>query len=222
MLEQTSDNFLVVAAQLVEAACHARDGDGEAAKAHIAHAVALLDGRPSSSPAAAATISRVAARLKPGSFGAWQARRLVAHVNANLAGRIYIKDLAATLRVSVSHFCRAFKCTFGVRASEWITRRRIEIAQGLMLATSAPLSEIALSCGMCDQSHFSRSFRRVVGQTPHAWRQMRRSTLEEPLAEPTPNSADEPNRPSHHAVPAEHAASVLRNSVGSHTRRAWR
>ena len=195
MLEQTSDNFLVVAAQLVEAACHARAGDGEAAKAHIAHAVALLNGHPSSSPPAAArTVPRGAGRLQPGSLNAWQARRLVAHVNANLARRIYIKDLAASLQVSVSHFCRAFKCTFGVRASEWITRRRVEVAQGLMLATSAPLSEIALSCGMCDQSHFSRAFRRIVGQTPHSWRQTRRWTLEDPLAELTTSAAEAPGQ----------------------------
>jgi AraC family transcriptional regulator len=205
MLERTSDNFLVVAAQLVEAACHAREGDGAAAKAHIAHAVALLDGRPSASPAAAGTTPGEAARLKAGSFSGWQARRLVAHVNANLAGRIYIKDLAASLRVSVSHFCRAFKCTFGVRASEWITRRRIEVAQGLMLATSAPLSEIALSCGMCDQSHFSRSFRRIVGQTPHSWRQMRRWTLEEPGTKPTCVSADEANRAARGGTATKHA-----------------
>jgi hypothetical protein len=37
----------VVAAQLVEAACKARDGDREATSAHIAYAVALLRGQPS-------------------------------------------------------------------------------------------------------------------------------------------------------------------------------
>ena len=30
-----------------------------------------------------------------------------------------------------------------------------------MLTTGASLSEIALSCGMSDQSHFTRSFRRI-------------------------------------------------------------
>jgi hypothetical protein len=120
MPNPTSDNFLVVAAQLVEAAHYARDGDSTTAQAHIAHAVALLDGQPSSSPAAASTAAREAGRLQRGSFSARQARRIVAQVNANLAGRIYIKDLAAALQFSVSHFCRTFKGTFGVRATEWI------------------------------------------------------------------------------------------------------
>ncbi len=46
------------------------------------------------------------------------------------------------------------------------------------LRGSAPgesLSEIALSCGMSDQAHFTRAFRRVVGETPNRWRQSRRA-----------------------------------------------
>jgi AraC-like DNA-binding protein len=35
------------------------------------------------------------------------------------------------------------------------------------------LSEIALTCGMSDQSHLTRVFRRMVGETPHAWRRSR-------------------------------------------------
>jgi AraC-like DNA-binding protein len=35
-----------------------------------------------------------------------------------------------------------------------------------------------VSCGMTDQSHFSRWFRRIVGETPHQWRRTRRGALE--------------------------------------------
>jgi AraC-like DNA-binding protein len=47
-----------------------------------------------------------------------------------------------------------------------------------MLTTGASLSEIALSCGMSDQSHFTRSFRRIVGETPSSWRQTRHGAIE--------------------------------------------
>jgi AraC-like DNA-binding protein len=56
-------------------------------------------------------------------------------------------------------------------------RRRIEFAQGVMLKTQLSLSEIALACGLSDQSHFTRAFRRIVGETPHAWRRTRRDAL---------------------------------------------
>jgi AraC-like DNA-binding protein len=47
-----------------------------------------------------------------------------------------------------------------------------------MLTTGASLSEIALSCGMSDQSHFTRSFRRIVGETPSSWRQTRHGAID--------------------------------------------
>jgi AraC-like DNA-binding protein len=60
----------------------------------------------------------------------------------------------------------------------YVLRRRIELAQGLMLTTSEPLSSIAVNCGMCDQSHFTRSFHRIVGETPYTWRRTRRGSLQ--------------------------------------------
>jgi AraC family transcriptional regulator len=180
MPEQSSSDLLVVTAQLIEAACCARDGDSHATRAHIARAVALLDGHPE--PTATRQTNNPG-QIQRGGFAAWQSRRLAAHVDANLAGKIVIKDLAASLHISVGHFCRAFKCTFGMPARIWIRRRRIDVAQGLMLTTGASLSEIALSCGMSDQSHFTRSFRRIVGESPSSWRQTRHCAIEERITE---------------------------------------
>jgi AraC family transcriptional regulator len=177
MLEQSTYDLLMVAAQLIEAACRARDGDSDGTRAHIARAVTLLDRHPG--PGVRQTSDRGPRTIPRGGFAAWRSRRLAAHVDANLSGKIVIKDLAASLDMSVGHFCRAFKRTFGMPARIWIRQRRIELAQGLMLATGASLSEIALTCGMSDQSHFTRSFRRIVGETPSSWRLTRHGAMEE-------------------------------------------
>jgi len=184
LLEQCSRDLLVVTAQLIEAACRAKDGDSDGTRAHIARAVALLDGRPGLKVTNQAR-ERGARQIPHGGLAPWQSRRLAAQVDANLAGKIVIKDLAASLGLSVGHFCRAFKRTFGVPARIWIRQRRIEFAQGLMLTTGASLSEIALSCGMSDQSHFTRSFRRIVGESPSSWRQTRHGAIEERVTELT-------------------------------------
>lgn len=175
MPQQKLRDLLVASTQLVEAACRARKGDSNGARAHIARAVALLDRRPESG----ATSDIGSGQILRGGFAGWQSRRLAAHIDANLAGKILIKDLAASLDLSVGHFCRAFKRTFGVPAHIWIRRRRIEFAQALMLTTGVPLSEIALSCGMSDQSNFTRSFRRIVGETPSSWRRTRCGAIDE-------------------------------------------
>jgi AraC family transcriptional regulator len=177
MPEALTQELSVVAAQLIEAACRARDGDREATKAHIAHAVALLRGKPSVGPRSKRVLSNAETQVARGSLLIWQARRVFAHVEANLSRKILIRELARSLGLSASHFCRVFKCTFGVSPRDYMLRRRIEVAQALMLTTSEPLSSIAVRCGMCDQPHFTRSFHRIVGETPYAWRRTRRATL---------------------------------------------
>jgi len=190
-----SGNFSVIATQLVEAACRARDGDCEAAKACIARAIALLRGEPSAIPATAPPLDSSKRLITRGGLAAWQKRRLTVYIDAHLAGRIRIEELAQLLNLSESHFSRAFRCAFGTSAHDYLTRRRIEMAQGLMLTTAETLCAIALRCGLSDQSHFTRLFRRVVGETPYAWRRARRGEFEERATERSTDSAALPGEP---------------------------
>jgi AraC family transcriptional regulator len=178
-MQQPILNLSTVAAQLLEAASHARAGDCSNAHARIVRAIELLQGNPC--PAAQITGVQTVESRQAGRGGllAWQARRVIAHVDANLDRRISVSELAALVPLSSSYFHRAFKCTFGVGPHTYLTRRRIEAAQGLMLTTRDSLTEIALTCGLADQSHLSRWFRRIVGESPRAWRRMRRGEIED-------------------------------------------
>ena len=181
-MQQPILNLSTVAAQLLEAASHARAGDCRNAHVRIVHAIELLQGKPC--PAARITgIQTVDSRQSPrGALLTWQARRVIAHVDANLDRRISVSELAALLPLSSSYFHRAFKRTFGVGPHAYLTRRRIEAAQSLMLTTHDSLTDIAMTCGLADQSHLSRWFRRIVGESPRAWRRMRRGEIEEESA----------------------------------------
>jgi AraC-like DNA-binding protein len=176
--ETSMDELSVVAVQLVEAARRARDGDREATRAHIAHAIALLRGQPSLGPSNTSAPTTLRPNLARGRLPAWQTRKVFAHVEANLSRRITIRELAQIVGLSASHFCRAFKNTFGLAPRDFVLRRRIDLAQALMLTTTDPLSSIAIRCGMCDQPHFTRSFHRIVGETPNKWRHTRQGALQ--------------------------------------------
>ena len=90
----------VVAAQLVEAACRAHEGGHEAAIAHIARAVGLLQRTPSSGP----TSSRVTAigerRVIAGCPRAAQARRLIAQ-SSIASWSAAVRDAAAGKQQSI-------------------------------------------------------------------------------------------------------------------------
>jgi AraC-like DNA-binding protein len=196
-LAPLSDNnighFSAVAARLVEAACFARDGNCEAAKAHIARAIALLRGESGTIPANPQPLNGGTREIVRGGLAAWQKRRLTTYIDAHLTGRIRVEQLAELLNLSESHFSRAFRCTFGTSAHEYLTRRRIEVAQSLMLTTCEPLCTIALGCGLSDQSHFTRVFRRIVGETPRAWRRTRCGEIEDRSTAPSRNLAESPH-----------------------------
>lgn len=173
----------VVATRLVEAARCARDGHGEAAKAQIVRAMALLHGEPGTVPANLRPPGGSTAEISRGGLPTWKKRRLTAYIDTHLADAIRTEDLAQLLNLSGSHFNRAFRVSFGTSAHDFVTRRRIEMSQGLMLSTSDALCMIAVSCGFSDQSHFTRVFRRVVGETPAVWRRMRSGEFEDRMDE---------------------------------------
>ena len=100
----------------------------------------------------------------------WQANRLVTYIEEKLDRTITSEDLTALTGISAGHFFRTFKATFGQAPFAYIASRRIERAQQMMLTTNHPLCQIALDCGLCDQSHLTRLFRRHVGTTPSEWR----------------------------------------------------
>lgn len=108
-----------------------------------------------------------------GGLSPWQIRKVTSHIEAHLDCSIRNEDLAKIVRLNPSHFGRAFRNSFGEPPHEHVIRRRVERAQGLMLSTDASLSAIALDCGLADQAHLSRLFRRIVGESPRAWRRAR-------------------------------------------------
>jgi AraC family transcriptional regulator len=115
----------------------------------------------------------------------WQRARITSYVDANLAKRLSTAELAALVRLSTSHLRRAFKASLGCSPHEYVIQCRIVRAKMLMLETGISLAQIAFECGLADQAHLCRLFRRRVGISPSAWRrgqQLRRMEAPEDAA----------------------------------------
>ena len=111
--------------------------------------------------------------IPSGGLAPWMVRKVSIHIETHLHSSISSADLAALAKQSVYHFCRVFRQSFDESPHRYVMRRRIERAQGLMLQTDLPLAQIAIECGLADQAHLNRSFRRFVGECPGAWRRAR-------------------------------------------------
>jgi AraC family transcriptional regulator len=55
---------------------------------------------------------------------------------------------------------------------QFVTLRRISLARKLLASPNIDLALIALECGFADQSHFTMTFKRIVGATPHEYRRL--------------------------------------------------
>ena len=57
----------------------------------------------------------------------------------------------------------------------WQLDARVRRAQGLLIDTSASLDHVAEATGFADAVHFGRTFRKLTGATPAAWRRDRKN-----------------------------------------------
>ena len=100
----------------------------------------------------------------------WQSRRAAEVLRSRLDGGVRLAELARECGMSVSHFTRSFRATFGISAHAWLVQRRIELAKDLMRASAYPLVDVALRSGFSDQPAFNRAFTQATGMSPGRWR----------------------------------------------------
>jgi AraC family transcriptional regulator len=105
----------------------------------------------------------------------WQLKRVLEFLEANLAGDIGLDELAQLVGLSQSQFARAFKISTGLPPYQWCLRNRVKRAQEMLLNGNDSLPDIAMQNGFADQSHFTKTFRRVTGTTPANWKRVHRS-----------------------------------------------
>jgi AraC family transcriptional regulator len=165
---------------LIESAVAAIESDRDRARQCLSQASALLRGVPLALANTSATRGPMAVR---GGLAQWQLGRVITHIEAHLAGPIRTRELAGITRLSTSHFFRGFKARMGTTPFMFIARRRIARACELMKTTDDSLSQIAIDCGLCDQAHLCRVFRRIIGTTPSAWRRINAPGPREPSSD---------------------------------------
>lgn len=113
---------------------------------------------------------RRSAEFTRGGLALWQVKRACEKLESDLGGKFSLEQIAAEFDLSVSHFSRAFRVSTGLPPHQWLLRQRVNTAKQLMSVRDLSLSEIAISAGFANQSHFTRVFSSMVGVSPAVWR----------------------------------------------------
>ncbi len=123
------------------------------------------------------TPSRCQNTEQPGGLDARRMHRLLEFIDANLHRNMTLSELASEACYSPHHFARLFKATTGESPGQFVKKRRVEAAKTLLTSGDISLTEISARTGFSSQSHFCRSFARVTGMAPTAYRNAAGSTL---------------------------------------------
>ena len=96
------------------------------------------------------------------------------YVKNNLTRKLTLADIAWNLHCSTVTLTEHFKEEFGITIMEYVTKKRMDLAEKILVATDEPLREVASRVGFSDVEYFSRTFKRFHGISPAAWRKANR------------------------------------------------
>lgn len=97
-----------------------------------------------------------------------QARDLL---HARFAEHLTLAEIAQSVAVHPVHLAQMFHKTYQCTVGDYVRKLRIEYACRELATSEAPIVEIALAAGFCDQSHFTRTFKRIIGAAPSQYRE---------------------------------------------------
>jgi transcriptional regulator GlxA family with amidase domain len=93
-------------------------------------------------------------------------RRMLTQMEAHIEEPLGRAELARASGISLRQLERQCRQWLGTGIAEAYLQVRLERAAELLRSTNLPVSEVALACGFCTASHFSRRFRELFGVTP--------------------------------------------------------
>jgi two-component system response regulator YesN len=97
-------------------------------------------------------------------------RKMIDHINQNFTRKLRSEEIAKVGGLSTSRCLHLFKEETGMSLSEYITKLRVDYGKYMLLNTEISLADCAIEAGFFDQSHFTKTFKKVEKMTPSHFR----------------------------------------------------
>ncbi len=96
--------------------------------------------------------------------------RMREFVERNFTGRITARDIARASGLSLSRALHLFRQETGMSLTGYVNKLKLDYGKYLLLNSDISLAELAAELGYCDQSHFTKNFKKREKITPSHFR----------------------------------------------------
>lgn len=96
--------------------------------------------------------------------------KVIRHIENHLGDTVSNEECAKLVNMATNSFARLFQNELGVSLGQYILKRRMAKACQMLHHTDISIDGIADDVGFCNRHHFSRMFKRVVGESPALYR----------------------------------------------------
>jgi AraC family transcriptional regulator of arabinose operon len=96
--------------------------------------------------------------------------KILRKIENDISQKLVVRDLAASVNLSVSRLQHLFKQELGISLVKYINSLRLEKARLLLETTDLHVKEIRLKVGATHEAHFLEDFKQKFGQTPNHYR----------------------------------------------------
>lgn len=97
-------------------------------------------------------------------------QKVITLIDSDLTADLSLSALASMQNVSASYLSSLFRQETGQTITDYVNRKRVELAMHLLETTNLQVQTIAQHCGILDVHYFSRVFKKYTGKTPKEYR----------------------------------------------------
>lgn len=104
-------------------------------------------------------------------------QKTVIRIDSDLTADLTLRSLAEAQGINASYLSALFRRETGETVTDFVNRKRVELAVHLLTTTALQVQTVAQHCGFADVQYFSKVFKKIIGETPRALRARHREEI---------------------------------------------
>jgi AraC-like DNA-binding protein len=97
-------------------------------------------------------------------------QKTIIRIDADLTADLSLHALAEAQGINASYLSALFRRETGETVTDYVNRKRVDLAVHLLSTTGLQVQTVAQHCGFADVHYFTKVFKKLTGQTPRQFR----------------------------------------------------